>query len=101
MTVARSRDVDILDISAGWNLTGPNVNQELEPFTSTPRNITAISSAMTKRYIGTDRPSYIRGLRTNSIMDAMHKAVMIHMNCFPLLPSKSSMVPGSLECTDA
>ena len=55
--VASRRDVDILDISAGWNLMGPNANQEREPFTSMPRNITAIRSASTKRYIGTDRPS--------------------------------------------
>ena len=57
MNVASSRDVDIFDISAGWNRTGPNANHDLEPFTSIPRNITAIRRATTKMYIGTDRPS--------------------------------------------
>jgi hypothetical protein len=57
MTVARRRDVAIFDISAGWNLTGPNANQDREPFTSIPKKITAMSSNITATYIGIDRPS--------------------------------------------
>lgn len=45
----RSRDVDILDISAGWNRTGPKANHDRDPFTSIPRNMTATSNAMTNR----------------------------------------------------
>ena len=41
ITVARSREVDILDISAGWNLTGPKANHDLDPLTSIPRKMTA------------------------------------------------------------
>ena len=101
ITVARSSDVDILDISAGWNLIGPKANQEREPFTSIPRNITAISRASTNRYIGTDKPSKMRGFSTKRMIDPIIRAVMIHTNCFPLLESKSKMDAGSDECTDA
>ena len=44
---ASSNEVVIFDISAGWNRTGPNSNQDLDPFTSTPRKMTATSSTMT------------------------------------------------------
>ena len=47
--VASMRDVDILEISAGWNRTGPNSNHDLEPLTSVPRKITAIRSSRTAR----------------------------------------------------
>ncbi len=57
ITVASIRDVDILEISAGWNLIGPKPNHDLEPFTSMPRNITATSNPMVTRYIGRESPS--------------------------------------------
>ncbi|CDC63870.1 unknown [Bacteroides sp. CAG:770] len=47
ITRASNRDVVILDTSAGWKRTGPNVNQDLEPLTSSPKKITAIRSPMT------------------------------------------------------
>ena len=101
MTVASSRDVDILDISAGWNRTGPNANHDRDPLTSIPRKITAISSMSTNRYIGTESPSYIRGLRAKRIIAAMPNAVMIHTNCLPLRLAKSKIDAGSDECTEA
>ena len=57
MTMASISDVAIFDSSAGWKLTGPNENHDLEPLTSVPRKITAISSSIVKPYIGTDRLS--------------------------------------------
>ena len=101
MKVASIREVDILDISAGWNLTGPNSNHDREPFTSMPRKITAISSRITPAYIGTDRPSYILGLSAKSMITARTNEVSIHTNCLPLLHSQSKMDVGSDEWTDA
>ncbi len=57
MTVASISDVDILEISAGWNRIGPKPNHDLEPLTSMPRNITATSRPMVTRYIGRENPS--------------------------------------------
>ena len=57
ITVARSRDVDIFDISAGWSLTGPKANQDRDPLTSIPRKITAMSRTMVSAYMGTENPS--------------------------------------------
>ena len=48
MTVASISDVAILESSAGWKLTGPNENHDLEPLTSVPRKITAISRRIVK-----------------------------------------------------
>ena len=44
---ARTSDVVILDISAGWNLTGPSSNQECDPLTSLLTKITRISRKST------------------------------------------------------
>ena len=101
MTVASMRDVDILDISAGWKRIPPKSNHDRDPLTSTPRNMTATSSPMTNRYIGRDSPSYIRGLRTNSIMTAMTSEVPIHMACMPLRQLVSKIDEGSADCTEA
>ena len=91
----------ILEISAGWNRTGPNSNHEREPFTSIPRKITAISSNMTNPYIGNEALSYIRGGTTNRIKTAIMRAVVIHTNCLPLRLPKSKIEAGSEACTDA
>ena len=57
ITDASISDVAIFEISAGWNLTGPNSNQDRDPFTSTPRKITATSNATVARYIGREKLS--------------------------------------------
>ena len=99
--MASIRDVEILDISAGWNRTGPNPNQDLDPFTSIPRKITATSRPSARMYIGSESPSYIRGLRAKSIMPASMIDVPIHTACFPLLQFQSKIEDGSVECMDA
>ena len=101
MTVAKSSDVAIFDISAGWNLTGPNANHDRDPFTSIPRNMTATSNAIVNRYIGRDSPSYSRGGMTKRIMAAMPNAVTIHTNCLPLRLAKSKIEDGSEAWMDA
>jgi hypothetical protein len=101
MTVARSRDVDIFDTSAGWKLKNPRSNHDLEPLISTPRKITATSKNRTIRYIGKDKPSYIRGFIKNRITAANPSAVIIQMNCIPLRQFVSKIDVGSSVCTDA
>ena len=101
MKVASISEVDILEISAGWKRMAPNANHDLDPFTSIPRNMTAISSRITMAYIGTDSPSYIRGLSTKRMSRARQNDVSIHTACLPLLQSQSKMEVGSDEWTDA
>ena len=83
ISVARSRDVVIFETSAGWNLTGPNSNQDRDPLTSTPRNITPTSRHMTNRYSGTEALSQNCALITNRIRAASPSAVSIQTNCLP------------------
>ena len=83
MTVASSSDVVILLTSAGWNLTGPNSNHDRDPFTSSPRKITATSSPSTIRYIGREVDSQNWAGITNRIRAARPRAVSIQTNCLP------------------
>ena len=57
ITDASIKDVEIFEISAGWNLTGPNSNHDRDPLTSIPRKITATSNPRVNRYIGVESPS--------------------------------------------
>ena len=101
ITVARRRDVVILDTSAGWNLTGPNSNQEREPLTSTPRNMTATRSTSVMRYSGKDALSHNRAGHTNRISAASPSAVRIQTNCFPQRKPKSKIDEGPSEWMEA
>ena len=47
ITMARSSDVVIFEISAGWNFTGPSSNQECEPLTSLLTKMTSTSRKKT------------------------------------------------------
>ena len=47
--LASSNEVEILEISAGWNLTGPSSNQEWEPFTSFDTKITSTKRKATPK----------------------------------------------------
>ena len=99
--MASSSDVVILDISAGWNLTGPNSNQEWDPFTSFDTNITTTRSPSTNRYIGSDALSQNWGFITNRITAASTKDVSIQTNCFPQRKLKSNMLAGPSEWMEA
>ena len=101
INVASTSEVAILETSAGWKLTGPRLNQECDPFTSEPTNITATSSTSTIRYDGMDMTSHRRGLKTNRMSVASTSAVSIQTNCLPLLTLKSKMDEGSEEWMDA
>ena len=78
-----SRDVDILEISAGWKLTGPRLNHEWEPLMSDDTKITTTRSSSTKAYSGIQIPSQSRAGKTNRITPASPSAVRIQTNCFP------------------
>ena len=99
--VASTSDVAIFDTSAGWKLTGPKLNQEWEPFTSDPTNITATSSTSMTRYDGMEMTSHRRGLNTKRMSVASTTPVRIHTNCFPLLTEKSNIDEGSEEWIEA
>ena len=101
MVAASSSDVVILDISAGWNFTGPNSNHECEPLTSLETNITRTSRAPTTTYEGIEMTSHNRGFRTKSIIAASPSDVIIQMNCLPLLADHAKMLEGSEEWMDA
>ena len=101
MTKAKRRDVVIFDTSAGWNLTGPNSNHDLDPFTSTPRNMTATSRNSTPTYNGMDALSHILGGRTNRINPASPMDVRIHTNCLPLRRFQSRIEVPAEEWTEA
>ena len=101
MRVASSKDVVILEISAGWNFTGPNSNQECDPFTSFETKITTTSSTSTNKYIGSDALSQNCGLTRNSITAARTRAVRIQTNCFPQRKLKSKMLAGPSEWMEA
>jgi hypothetical protein len=98
---ASSSDVVIFDISAGWNLMGPNSNHEWDPFTSLDRKMTATSRKHTARYMGIDALSHRLGGITNRMRAASPKAVSIQTNCFPLRTLQSKMDEGDSEWTDA
>ncbi len=89
MNAASIMDVDIFESSAGWKLTGPKLNQELEPLCSVPRNMTATSSTSITTYTGPAMVSYSRGGMTKSIRAPRPMAPAIQTSCFPLLPAKS------------
>ena len=93
--------MDIFEISAGWNLIGPNSNQDRDPFTSIPRKITATRSSSVNIYIGSENPSYTLGLSTKRMMPARPNDVRIHTNCFPLRQPQSKIDDGSDDCTEA
>ena len=101
IVAARSSDVVIFDISAGWNLTGPNSNHECEPLTSLDTNITSTSSAITIMYDGTEMTSHSRGFRMKRMSAASPSEVMIQTNCLPLRAVQSKMLAGSEEWMDA
>ena len=101
ITVASRSDVVIFEISAGWNLTGPNSNHEWEPFTSLETKMTSTRRAQTIRYIGMDTLSQNPGGRTNRIKPARPKEVSIQTNCLPLRTDQSKMEAGFSEWTDA
>ena len=97
INVARTREVVIFEISAGWKETGPRRNHECEPFTLAPTKITATSRNNTTKYAGTAATSHSRGFTTKSITAASTVAVSIQTNCFPLRQPQSKMLAGSLE----
>ncbi|MBO7305456.1 MAG: hypothetical protein J6U47_01865, partial [Bacteroidales bacterium] len=80
---ASSKDVLIFDISAGWNLTGPNSNQDFDPLTSLPRKITANNNAQTSMYIIVERTLYVFSLIINITNMAPPKEMSIQINCMP------------------
>ena len=101
ITNAISRDVVILEISAGWNLTGPKANQDLDPLTSTPRKMTATNRNSTTVYRSPAPLSHRFGLMRKMMMPPSPNAVSIQMNCLPLLAEKSNMLFTSAPWTDA
>ena len=101
ITNASIREVVIFDISAGWNFTGPNSNQEWEPFTSLLTNITRISRKSTSRYRTSGTASQKRGFSTKSISTPAAREIPNQRNCFPLRQPRSKMEDGSVECTEA
>ncbi len=100
-TKASSREVVILDISAGWNLTGPSSNHEWEPLTSLDTKMTRTSSPSTARYMGMGSASQILGGMINRISPPRPSAVSIHTNCFPLRALQAKMEEGPVEWIEA
>ena len=101
IVIASSSEVVILDISAGWNFTGPNSNHECEPFTSLDTKMTSTSRPRTMKYEGVASTSHSFGLMANSLRMAIRNAVIIQMNCLPLRKPQSKMEDGSAEWMDA
>ena len=95
--MARSMAVVIFEISAGWNLTGPNANHERDPLTSTPRKMTATSRIRTKMYAGVLMTSHSLGFMTKRMSRSRAKALSIQIACLPLLQFQSNMEDGSEE----
>ena len=91
----KSREVVILDISAGWKLTGPRLNQECDPLMLDDTNITSTSSPSTTPYSGIQIPSQSLAGKRNRMMAASPSAVRIQTNCLPARVEKSRMEPAS------
>ena len=96
MTTASSSEVVIFETSAGWKRTGPKANQDRDPFTSTPRKITATRRKTTRAYSQGASPSHQRAGMTNRIRPASPKAVTIQTSCLPARVPKSKTAPPSL-----